>query len=190
MLEKVSTSQVDSPERSRAPADLQDHLARLEAAGLLVRIDRPINKDTELHPLVRWQFQGGLAEERAPRVPVHQCHRRQRPPLRHAGRGRRAGGIAGDLCASAWAGRSTISARPGSQAIAHPIAPVRVTIAAVPGGGHHGRCAARARRGLGARCRCRSRRRASTRRPISPRRSASRAIPRPASRTWAPIARR
>jgi UbiD family decarboxylase len=27
-----------------------------------VRVDRPINKDTELHPLVRWQFQGGLAE--------------------------------------------------------------------------------------------------------------------------------
>ena len=26
-------------------------------------IDRPINKDTELHPLVRWQFQGGLAED-------------------------------------------------------------------------------------------------------------------------------
>ena len=35
----------------------------LEAAGLLVRIDRPIDKDTELHPLVRWQFQGGLAED-------------------------------------------------------------------------------------------------------------------------------
>ncbi|HVY58144.1 MAG TPA: UbiD family decarboxylase [Xanthobacteraceae bacterium] len=34
----------------------------LEARGLLVRIDRPINKDTELHPLVRWQFQGGLPE--------------------------------------------------------------------------------------------------------------------------------
>jgi 4-hydroxy-3-polyprenylbenzoate decarboxylase len=46
-----------------APLDLQDHLARLEARGLLVRIDRPINKDTELHPLVRWQFIGGLPED-------------------------------------------------------------------------------------------------------------------------------
>lgn len=46
-----------------APLDLQDHLARLDAQGLLVRIDRPINKDTELHPLVRWQFIGGLPEE-------------------------------------------------------------------------------------------------------------------------------
>jgi 4-hydroxy-3-polyprenylbenzoate decarboxylase len=43
--------------------DLHQHLADLEAAGLLVRIDRPINKDTELNPLVRWQFIGGVAEE-------------------------------------------------------------------------------------------------------------------------------
>ncbi len=43
--------------------DLQQHLADLEAAGLLVRIDRPINKDTELNPLVRWQFIGGVPEE-------------------------------------------------------------------------------------------------------------------------------
>jgi UbiD family decarboxylase len=47
----------------RAPADFREHLANLEAAGLLVRIDREVNKDTELHPLVRWQFQGGLDEE-------------------------------------------------------------------------------------------------------------------------------
>jgi UbiD family decarboxylase len=44
--------------------DLQEHLADLEAAGLLVRIDRPINKDTELNPLVRWQFIGGVPEDR------------------------------------------------------------------------------------------------------------------------------
>jgi 4-hydroxy-3-polyprenylbenzoate decarboxylase len=43
--------------------DLHQHLADLEAAGLLVRIDRPINKDTELNPLVRWQFIGGVAEQ-------------------------------------------------------------------------------------------------------------------------------
>ena len=45
------------------PLDFQSHLAALEAQGLLVRVDRPINKDTELHPLVRWQFQGGLKDE-------------------------------------------------------------------------------------------------------------------------------
>ena len=44
-------------------ARFQEHLARLEAAGLLTRVDRPINKETELHPLVRWQFQGGLRED-------------------------------------------------------------------------------------------------------------------------------
>ena len=36
---------------------------QLEAKGLLVRVDRPINKDTELHPLVRCQFLGGIPEE-------------------------------------------------------------------------------------------------------------------------------
>src|SRR5579864_8448620 len=45
------------------PLDFQEHLARLEAQGLLRRVDRAINKDTELHPLVRWQFQGGLKED-------------------------------------------------------------------------------------------------------------------------------
>jgi 4-hydroxy-3-polyprenylbenzoate decarboxylase len=48
---------------SGPPLDFQEHLARLEAVGLLLRIDRAINKDTELHPLVRWQFQGGLHED-------------------------------------------------------------------------------------------------------------------------------
>ena len=40
-----------------APADLHEHLANLEARGLLTRITRPIDKDSELHPLMRWQFQ-------------------------------------------------------------------------------------------------------------------------------------
>src|SRR6267154_5009455 len=42
--------------------DFQEHLKALEAEGLVTRIDRPINKDTELHPLVRWQFLGGVPE--------------------------------------------------------------------------------------------------------------------------------
>src|SRR5712691_12845891 len=47
----------------RPSLDFQAHLALLEANGLLVRIDRPINKDAELHPLVRCQFLGGIPEE-------------------------------------------------------------------------------------------------------------------------------
>jgi 4-hydroxy-3-polyprenylbenzoate decarboxylase len=46
----------------RTYADLHEHLSRLDAAALLYRIDVPVNKDTEMHPLVRWQFRGGIAE--------------------------------------------------------------------------------------------------------------------------------
>ncbi len=52
------------PDTGRPRLDFQEHLADLEASGLLVRIDRPINKDTELHPLVRWQFLGGVPEDK------------------------------------------------------------------------------------------------------------------------------
>jgi 4-hydroxy-3-polyprenylbenzoate decarboxylase len=47
---------------ARPPLDFQQHLKELERQGLLVHVDRPINKDTELHPLVRWQFLGGIPE--------------------------------------------------------------------------------------------------------------------------------
>jgi len=51
--------------KSAAPAlDFQQHLKALEAAGLVTRIDRPIDKDTELHTLMRWQFVGGMPEEK------------------------------------------------------------------------------------------------------------------------------
>ena len=50
-----------SAERT-VPADFQSHLAALEARGLVRRIARPIDKDSELHPLARWQFQGGLSD--------------------------------------------------------------------------------------------------------------------------------
>ena len=54
-----------APDKARGPAlDFQQHLAALEAAGLVTRIDRPIDKDAELHPLVRWQFVGGVPEDK------------------------------------------------------------------------------------------------------------------------------
>jgi len=48
---------------ARRYPDLHDHIRALDAAGLLVTVDRPINKDTEMHPLVRWQFRGGIEEK-------------------------------------------------------------------------------------------------------------------------------
>ena len=53
----------ENPAPSRTYPDLHDHLRSLESAGHLVRVDRAINKDTEMHPLVRWQFRGGFAEK-------------------------------------------------------------------------------------------------------------------------------
>src|SRR6478672_6340791 len=51
------------PSVSRSYPDLHDHVRALDKAGLLVTVDRPINKDTEMHPLVRWQFRGGIEEK-------------------------------------------------------------------------------------------------------------------------------
>ncbi|MFL5062448.1 MAG: UbiD family decarboxylase [Xanthobacteraceae bacterium] len=124
---------LDQPARTSAvalpagpPPDMQTHLAVLEAAGLLVRIEKPIDKDTELHPLVRWQFQGGLdeAERRAflftnvvdsagkrYDMPVAVGALAASPRIYALGMGRPVAEI-GD----AW-----------MQAIAHPIAPVVVS---------------------------------------------------------------
>ncbi|HEX2227755.1 MAG TPA: UbiD family decarboxylase [Candidatus Binatia bacterium] len=44
--------------REKYYRDFRDHLKTLEERGKLVRIRREINKDTELMPLVRWQFRG------------------------------------------------------------------------------------------------------------------------------------
>jgi len=46
----------------RSYPDLHEHLEALKKRGLLLTIDRPINKDAELHPLVRWQYVGGIEE--------------------------------------------------------------------------------------------------------------------------------
>src|ERR1700722_16314509 len=116
-----SGSSADGP-----PLDFQVHLAALEAQGLVTRIDRPINKDTELHPLVRWQFQGGLAEDQRRAFlfthVVDSAGRRYDMPV-----------VVGALGASpriyaVGMGRPVAEIETAwSNAIAHPIAPVRVT---------------------------------------------------------------
>src|SRR5712692_8292341 len=64
MLDKPAALQPTRSQQTRPRLDFQEHLAELEARGLLVRIDRPIDKDAELHPLVRWQFLGGVPEDK------------------------------------------------------------------------------------------------------------------------------
>src|SRR6202047_4481374 len=63
MLDKPADAAADAT-KARPALDFQAHLADLEARGLLVRVERPIDKDTELHPLVRWQFLGGIPENK------------------------------------------------------------------------------------------------------------------------------
>jgi UbiD family decarboxylase len=57
------TRQIRRPAASRPSLDLQTHLAELDAQDLLLHVDRPIDKDTELHPLVRCAFIGGTPED-------------------------------------------------------------------------------------------------------------------------------
>lgn len=44
--------------------DLREYVDHLQRVGKLRRVSRLINKDTELHPLVRWQFRGLDESER------------------------------------------------------------------------------------------------------------------------------
>jgi 4-hydroxy-3-polyprenylbenzoate decarboxylase len=128
------------------PLDFQEHLRALEARGLVRRIDRAIDKDSELHPLVRWQFQGGLDEAQRRAflftnvvdgsgkrydIPVAVGALAASPEIYAVGMGVPAAEIG-----MAW-----------DRAVAHPIAPVTVKTAAcqevvvtgddllVPGGG-------------------------------------------------------
>jgi 4-hydroxy-3-polyprenylbenzoate decarboxylase len=50
------------PANPRGYPDLHEHILALARAGLLIVVDEPINKDTEMHPLVRWQYRGGIPE--------------------------------------------------------------------------------------------------------------------------------
>ena len=65
MTKKISSNARPKTRRtttSRPYPDLHEHLETLERAGLLITVKRAINKDTEMHPLVRWQFRGGIEE--------------------------------------------------------------------------------------------------------------------------------
>jgi UbiD family decarboxylase len=127
MLDKADDARTRAT-RTGPRLDFQEHLADLEAAGLVERVDTPINKDTELHPLVRWQFVGGVPEDKRKAfiftnvtdakgrkydIPVVVGALSASPEIYAMGMGRKVEEI-GD----AW-----------MQAINHPIAPVRVASA-------------------------------------------------------------
>jgi 4-hydroxy-3-polyprenylbenzoate decarboxylase len=57
----MRSNPVSAPTRNYP--DLHDHLDALRAKNLLVTVDEKIDKDAELHPLVRWAFVGGMKEE-------------------------------------------------------------------------------------------------------------------------------
>ena len=92
-----------------------------------------------------------------------------RARIRHAGCGRRAGRVCGDLFRGDGPSGRTRSRRPGCTRSQNPIRARSRVVAALPGRGDHGRRAARSRAMAWRACRCRSRRPASMPRPISPR---------------------
>src|SRR5690349_4388172 len=113
---------------TRPPRDFQDHLADLEARGLLVRIDHAVNKDSELHPLVRLQFLGGIpeSERRAFMFTnvVDSAGRRYDIPVAVGALAASAEIYARGMgCAVEEIGRAWLDA------IAHPVAPERADVA-------------------------------------------------------------
>ena len=60
---KKTNAKVAETAPTRGYPDLHDHIEALKKAGQLIVVDRPINKDTEMHPLVRWQYRGSVREE-------------------------------------------------------------------------------------------------------------------------------
>jgi 4-hydroxy-3-polyprenylbenzoate decarboxylase len=107
---------------ARGYADLHQHLAELKKRGLLLTIERPVDKDAELHPLVRWQYVGGIEE-----------HERKAFLFTHVvdGRGRRykfpvvVGAYAGnrEIYCIGMRARAEEVQRKWDHAIANPLAP-------------------------------------------------------------------
>ena len=181
-----------SHEREPAPArsyfDLHDQLDALDKAGLLLRVDIPINKDTEIHPLMRWQFRGGVDDnDRKAMLFTNVIDAKGRTydiPVVIGAMEEAAG-----FMKSASAIRSTSSARHGRARWA--ISLRRASSIARPAS----RSCSRARRSIGraprsTACRSRSRPRAGTTAPISRPRPSSPGIPTPGCRTSATIAPR
>src|SRR6266508_158591 len=61
-LSALERYRAGAPKQPRSYPDLHEHVLALARAGLLVVVDEPINKDTEMHPLVRSQYRDGSAD--------------------------------------------------------------------------------------------------------------------------------
>ena len=176
-------------ETAQPRLDFQEHLADLEAQGLLTRIDHPINKDTELHPLVRCS--SSAASRRPSAAPS--CS-----PTSSTAKGRRydmpvvVGALAASPRIYALGMGQTVEeiGKRWMEAIAHPIPPVKTNAARCQEVVITGDDLRKPDGGLDAPAGADLDARASTPRRISRRRSASPGIRTTASRTWAPIAPR
>jgi 4-hydroxy-3-polyprenylbenzoate decarboxylase len=108
----------------KAPIDIRDHIRNLDQRGLLVRVKRPSNKDTEIHPLIRWQFRGGIREEDRKAFLFEN--------VIDARRQYKGSVLVGGLAASRWVYGLGMGCEPEEivqrwqQALAHPIEPVMV----------------------------------------------------------------
>ena len=175
------------PKHPRSYPDLHEHVLALARAGLLVVVDEPINKDTEMHPLVRWQYRGGIAEADRKAFLFTQ-------PTDSKGRRFDISVLVAGLAANRDVYRIGFGkpleeiGRTWVEAIANPVAPRVVAEAPCQEVVIAGARPRQGRRRRSTGCRCRSRRRASTTRPISRPATTSPGTPTPASRTSATIA--
>lgn len=119
-----------------AHRDLEAHVRALEQRGFLRRISRPIDKDTELHPLVRLQFRGLPEAERRAFLfenVVDSRGRRYDIPV-----------LVGGLAASEAVYAMGLQCEPDEiverwdQALSHPIPPERVATGAAKDVIHRG----------------------------------------------------
>ena len=178
-----------NPKSPPLPRPARPRRARWKRPASSSASTRPINKDTEMHPLVRWQFRGGIEEKDRKAflfTNVTDCKGRKYDiPV-----------LVGGLAANREIYRigvgcefDEIDARwVAGRAEPAPAAASSATRRATRSSSPARTSTSRARASTA--CRCRSRRRAGTSRPTPRCRSTSPRTPTPACRTWATTAAR
>ena len=80
-----------APATPGSATDLHEHLTGWTRRACSYRSTEPVNKDTEMHPLVRWQFRGGIPEKDRKAFLFTNVVDSNGRKLRHPRRRRRAG---------------------------------------------------------------------------------------------------